>query len=76
MGLNFFSLVLSLVKVPEAERSEYLLSKVCSSSSDHFLRFIFGGCSALSWTSRFCSDYRALLLQAGLTRKTGWVSPK
>lgn len=43
MGLNFFSRVFSLVSVPELRRSEYFDSKVCSSSSDHFLRFIFFG---------------------------------
>ena len=40
MGLNFFSRVLSLARVPEFRRSEYLVRRVCSSSSDHFLRFI------------------------------------
>lgn len=40
MGLNFFSRVLSLARVPELRRSEYLVRRVCSSSSDHFLRFI------------------------------------
>ena len=43
MGLNFFSLVLSLAKVPEVRSSEYLVRRVCSSTSDHFFRFIFGG---------------------------------
>ena len=40
IGLNFFSLVFSLARVPELWRSEYLERSVCSSSSDHFLRFI------------------------------------
>ena len=43
MGLNFFSLVLSLARVPEVRSSEYLVRRVCSSTSDHFFRFIFGG---------------------------------
>ena len=43
MGLNFFSLVLSLARVPEVRSSEYLVRRVCCSTSDHFFRFIFGG---------------------------------
>lgn len=49
MGLNFFSRVFSFDSVPELRRSEYLDSKVCSSSSDHFLRFIFVLGADFSW---------------------------
>lgn len=40
IGLNFFSLVFSFAKVPVVWRSEYLVRSVCSSSSDHFFRFM------------------------------------
>ncbi|KAM7517589.1 hypothetical protein LguiB_016551 [Lonicera macranthoides] len=40
MGLNFFSRVLSLARVLELKRLKYLVRRVCSLSSNHFLRFI------------------------------------
>nr|GMC67869.1 protein AAR2 homolog isoform X1 [Ipomoea batatas] len=40
MGLNFFSLVFSFNRAPQFSSSAYLLSRVCSSTSDHFFRFI------------------------------------